>query len=90
MDRKLIFVIKGVDQALTAQESILLTRDVTPLQVKCEHFPDALEQRVQCRLKAFTEKQWVLGPAGRSTGKVEILPFGQGGQTAVAEGWAWK
>lgn len=83
-------MIKGVNQALTAQESILLTRDVTPLQVKCEHFTEALGRRVQCRLKAFTEKQWVLDPAGRSSGKVEILPFGQGGQAAVAEGWAWK
>lgn len=82
-------MIKVVSHALTAPESILLTWDVTSLQVKYEHFPDALEQIVQCHLRAFSEKQWALDPC-RSRENVEILPFGQGGQAAVAEGLAWK
>lgn len=82
-------MIKVVSQALTAQESILLTWDVTSLQVKSEHFTEALEQRVQCHLKAFTEKQWALDPR-RSTENAEILLCGQGGQAAVAKGLAWK
>lgn len=82
-------MIKVVSHALTAQESILLIQNVTSPQVKQERFTDALKQIVQCHLKAFTETQWASDPC-RSTGSVEIVPFGQGGQTTVAEGLVWK
>lgn len=86
---QLIFMIEVVSHALTAQESIPLIWNVMSLLVKQEHFTDALEQIVQCHLKAFTDKQWVSDPC-RSTGSEEILPFGWRGQITVAEGLVWK
>lgn len=82
-------MIKVVSHALRAQESILLTWNVTSLEVKEESFTDAMEQTVQCHLKAFAEEQWVSDPCGQ-TESPAILPFGQGGWTAVAEGLLWK
>lgn len=81
-------MIKVISHALTVQESIIADLECLRRSNR-SYFTGALEQIVQCYLKAFTEKQWASDPC-RSTENVEIVSLGQGGQTAVAEGLAWK